>query len=94
LKTPIRNEINARFKSDFDKFKIRKIQIQWSGDFEAVKHFLRTETKSDGLKTAYEIEVEGRRAGSSSMYEYLFTEKGELLRKKEIEERTTTNLEF
>lgn len=94
LNAPTKQAIISKLKSDFDKFKIRKTQVQWSGELEAVKQYLMSEKVSSGLTIAYEIEVEGRTNSNSKMYEYLFTEKGEHIEKKQIVTRSTFNLEF
>lgn len=89
-----RAAINELLRRDFDKFKIAKVQIQWSGELSAVKSFLKNSKETTGLQTAYEIELEGKKDGNSAMYEFLFSDTGQLLSKKEIETRTTVNLEF
>lgn len=94
LNSQMRETISTQFKKGFKRFKIRKTQVQWSGEFESIKHFLKTKEELKGFKTAYEIEVEGKKDGSAAMYEYLFSHEGKLLSKKEIETRTTINLEF
>ncbi len=93
LDSPSRNNLNRKFRS-FSKFKLIKLQEQWSGP------------DSDGLKEAilqndfnkatirYEVEFKALWEGKHTLWEGLFDQEGELLLIREIQLRPVDNLDL
>lgn len=85
------NAICSILKTDFDKVKINKIQIQYSGNSIDLIHFRKNKKN---LVISYEIVLKGQKSSQTSFYEYLFSEKGELEKKILLDFRNTDHLEY
>lgn len=83
--------ICEKLNTDFEKFKIKKIQIQYIGK---EKDLLNFRTNTENLIIKYEIVVKGQKESKTTFYEYLFLEKGELESQTQFEFRNTDHLEY
>ncbi len=83
--------ICQKLNIDFEKFRIKKIQIQYTG---TATDLLKVRTSTENLVSRYEIVLKGQKEGKSSFYEYLFSEKGELEEEVEFDFRNTDHLEY
>ncbi|PIY12585.1 MAG: hypothetical protein COZ18_01665 [Flexibacter sp. CG_4_10_14_3_um_filter_32_15] len=84
-------KINEQLNTDFEKHKIKKIQIQYSGKETDLLNF---RTNTENLTIKYEIVVKGQKESKIEFYEYLFSEKGELENKVQFDFRNTDHLEY
>lgn len=89
-----RSTINAYLKSRFDKYRIMRIQVQYSGDPGAVKTMLLQGTVQDGLVQKFEVEVKGRSGKSLDLYEFLFSREGKFEKESRIVLRNPDNLTY
>ena len=76
------------------KFKINKVQIQYSGDTNHILDFFLREESAKDLIINYEIVMTTKSDGSFAMFEYLFDKNGGFIQKSRIESHMTDNLEF
>lgn len=73
---------------------IKRIQIQFSGESDDLKAFF-DQNSLEGILTRYEIEFIGLdETGGSELWEGLFSDKGELIRKRKIVMTPSENLVF
>ncbi|MEQ8924754.1 MAG: hypothetical protein RLO81_03010 [Fulvivirga sp.] len=88
-----RKGITGYFESNFDSYKIRRIQLQLSGDFERLINYCKNGL-IDQLKIRYEIEFEGKEGDSFIYYEGLFEKSGSLVNKRHIVLSTSDNISY
>jgi hypothetical protein len=91
LPEEIKQQIEQHLGSEFERFKIRRIQEQWSGDQSRLKIALQQQKKDSALKRQYELEVHGKRKGAYADYEYLFDGAGSYISSQEIQESNHDN---
>ena len=89
----IRDAIWAYFKSTYSKFKVSKIQLQWSGNEDDLSKAI-IDRNPDEIIVRYEIEFYGKNKEEDEMWEGLFSDKGELLKRRKIIFRPTDNLTY
>lgn len=85
------NEILKKLNTDFEKHKIKKIQIQYTGKATDLISF---QISTENLTIKYEIVLKGQKKSKTSFYEYLFSAKGELENEILFEFRNTDHLEY
>lgn len=90
---PVRENILEILEQQYDRYRIRKVQIQYSGNPESVALAIGKNFTSHELTVRYEIEVIGKSRKQSNLYEYLFSETGELLGKMKVLFRYPQHLE-
>lgn len=77
------------------KYKIEKVQIQYSGDRNLVLMFLReNRNNSEGITISYEVVISTKMDGNYLMLEYLFSETGEYLLSNEIISRRNDTIDY
>ena len=85
--------IKSQLHAAYQKYKIRKIQIQYTGEeadlIDAVKN-----KPSDQIEINYEIVLKAKTNNEYQLLEYLFSEDGAILSKLNIILNNTDNLEF
>lgn len=91
LPEKVKQQIEKQLSSEFERFKIRRIQEQWSGDKSRLKTAMQQQKKGSALKRQYELEVHGKRKGAYANYEYLFDGEGSYKSSQEIQESNHDN---
>jgi hypothetical protein len=91
IPTSTQNAICEKLHTEFEKFKIKKIQIQYIGQ---EKDLLNFKTSTENLIIKYEIVVKGKKESQTSFYEYLFSERGKLEQKLQFDFRNIDHLEY
>jgi hypothetical protein len=86
--------IHEYFSDTYGKFSFEKIQIQYSGDPALIALFFQNGEMKDEIEVHYEIVISTRFEGMFLMFEYLFTQEGEFVKKAQITMKPTDNLEF
>ena len=76
------------------KFKVNKVQIQYSGDTNHILNYFLSEEDTKVLIINYEMVITTKTNGAFAQYEYLFNKNGVLIQKSRITSRMTDNLEF
>lgn len=82
--------LNGRFA----KFRIRRLQRQWTGPDELLLRQVREGGKQPGVQTRYELVVRGRTDKGLTGLELLFDEQGRILEESRIVDRNTDNLDY
>lgn len=91
IPTSTQNAICEKLHTEFEKFKIKKIQIQYTG---LKKDLFDFKVSTQNLTIKYEIVVKGKKESQNSFYEYLFSDKGKLEQKLEFDFRNIDHLEY
>ncbi len=86
--------VSWQFKSDCSKFKVQKVQKQYTGTEKDLLSILINGKKGDELKTNFEIIVKCHQDKKVNLFEYLFNEKGKLISKSKIVFKNSSHLEY
>lgn len=77
------------------KYKIEKVQIQYTGDRNVVLNFLRSNRNNSACITVnYEVIISTKMDGNYLILEYLFSETGEYVQRNQIISRRKDTLEY
>jgi len=80
--------------SEFEKYTIRKLQLQFSGNIKSLSLFLENPEREKEYTLKYEIVLKGRIEKEWALYELIFTSDGKLEKRSRIIFRNIDNLEF
>lgn len=94
LHEPLRDSIRFYLGEDCGKFKIRKVQIQYSGDQSILLAKIKTGGNAGNYIVRFEIVVKCRNTKNVSLFEYLFSNTGEKLSTSQIVFKNSSNLEY
>lgn len=94
LPMQVQDKVESHLQEQYDRFRLKKVQIQWIGDADLLRSVLLDETKNGQYETNYEIEFVGRKDGNAQSYEILFNEEGEHLNTKKIITRNLNHLVY
>lgn len=94
LPADAQDKINSFLKTRFTRHKIVKIQKQWLADKTTIKSLITTGKSSGKYRTNFELEVRGTKGKDIDFFEFLFNEKGKLLKEYEIVQKNVNNLIF
>lgn len=94
LPADIRKAINEQLCAAYDSFKIRQIQIQYTGDKASLLAVAKNMLPPGKYKTQYELLVKGKKGNVTKLYEITFSQNGSLLETSEIIFRNTDTLEY
>jgi hypothetical protein len=89
-----RERVTLELDSCFTKHKIKKIQIQHSGDISAMLALLKGEIPQVLYTTQYEMVIKGKTDARPKLFEITFSEEGKILEINQIIFKNTDNLEF
>ena len=93
IEPSIRKNIENSLKNEFEKFTIRKIQVQWKSDEQTLKGLINGD-KEYKIDTLYEIVLKGRKTQSTSLYEVLINPDGTIVKQLKFTPSNSLNLEF
>lgn len=85
-------KIEEYLYSEFDSFSIEKIQIQYTGDAELILDYIKEAATREGIELHYEIVISTKQEGSFVMFEFLFSETGDFVKKAEIVLKSIDNI--
>ena len=88
-----REKIWDYFRKTYTKYKVKKIQLQWTGEEALLKEAIQS-GDSKGLNVRYEIEFYGRNKKENDLWEGLFDSKGEIIERQRIVLIPTDNLAY
>ena len=94
LEKPLRDSINFYLGEDCKKFKIRKVQIQYSGDRSSLLAKIKTGERTDKCIVRYEIIVKCCNTNNVNLFEYLFSNTGQKRAISQIVFKNSSNLEY
>lgn len=93
LRPEVKENLRNYFQSNFKKFKIRKIQIQYTGEEDDLEDLI-DENEFDDLTIRYEIKFYGKTDQDKKIWEALFDDEGKFIEKQEVIINTSNNLNF
>ena len=93
LRQDVRAAVESRFNADFKRWKIRKVQRQFSGAPDAVRRSSLEGASAEGANVHYEIVVRGLK-DLTELFEYTFDQSGTMISAKLIVLAPTDNLEY
>lgn len=93
LDPSVQQQLQEWFGSNFLKYRIRKIQQQWTGTPDDLED-ATDENEIDNITIRYEIEFYGRNEEERSLWEGLFDNRGNFIEKRKVILRPTDNLNF
>lgn len=94
LSTETQGNIEAQFLKDSDKYKLSKIQVQYTGEQIMLQNSALSGECSENCLIRYEVVVRIKKEGVGNSYEYLFDKNGKLIQKMEIVNQSSSNLEY
>ena len=94
IHTKARQTILAYFEANYDKFNIKKIQIEYTGSNDQLEDLIDEEKLDEAIKISYEIEFYGKNKEEDELWEGLFDAAGNLLDRRKIMLKATDNLDF
>lgn len=86
--------IHQYLDSTFNRYRIKNIQVQWSGDRSRLIERIRSSRTDIPHTTRYELIVKGRDETGIHEYEFLFSDQGEFLQRSVLIFRTTDHLDY
>tara|TARA_B100000989_G_C19411518_1_gene414577 strand:- start:95 stop:670 length:576 start_codon:yes stop_codon:yes gene_type:complete len=89
-----KKNIDIYLDSIYQKKKIIKVQIQYTGKPENLINILRDRNQNQRLTRKYEIVLKGKENKKYQMMEYLFSNEGKFEHKATIMIKNTDNLEY
>lgn len=89
-----KQQIETYLTSNYTKFKINKIQVQYIGSNEDLEDFIDEDELDDDLVINYEIEFYGKSDTNDGLWEGLFNVDGELMERRRIKLKATDNLDY
>jgi hypothetical protein len=87
-------QMSSKLEQDLGKYRVEKIQIQYSGNIESVRKKILSGSDSENLITQYELIVSAKKNRKYQKFEYLFSNTGEFLKRSDIVLINTDNLEY
>lgn len=94
LATTVKEAIYAHLKNDCLKYRIEKIQRQFSGTEQQLLAKLKNRTTVQNLITKYEVVVRCTSKNKIELLEYLFDDKGTVLSTSKIVFKNSSHLEY
>lgn len=94
LPIKLQDSIFSQLQKDCTKYKIEKVQIQFTGELENLFTKLKISEKVVPLTTRYEIIVKCTSNKGVNLFEYLFNDEGKVVSKSKIIFKNSSNLEF
>ncbi len=94
LPAALRDSIREVFRSDCNRFSVRKVQVQYSGSRTTLIAKLKTDSTTVGYITRYELITKCRTDEDIALYEYLFDSEGLSLTRSKIIFNNSSNLEY
>jgi len=88
------SKVSDYLLASHEKYKIDKIQIQYSGEPNIVLNYFLTIEVAGDLVINYEVVINTKAEGAFARFEYLFDKDGEFIQKRRIKLSMTDNIEF
>jgi hypothetical protein len=93
LPAMVQENIMAYLDSAFTRYRVQKIQEQWTGAPDDLEDLI-DEREMEDLTTRYEIYYYGKKASADEIWEGLFDADGKILQERIVKLRPTDNLNF
>jgi len=94
INASVLRKIGSYFDANFRRWKMRKIQLQYSHDIDLIRKQLEQPSYYDPIRPRYEIVAKGRDEHGMKLYEFLFGEDGSFVKKQQFTFKPVNNLQF
>lgn len=95
LSREIQLEIKENLSKKFKKYRIKKVQIQYSGTETAIyNEVFQLKTTHERAKINFEIVLKAKKQNDYALYEILTDNKGNLIEELKFKQESSLNLEF
>lgn len=94
LTEKLQASIKNSLQNTYSKFKIRKMQVQYSGPIASFADFLNEPNREEHYYINYELVVKGKKNRQWNLFEMTYNSQSELEKTEQIILRNTDNLEF
>lgn len=94
LESNLKDVIILQLKKDCSKYKLVKVQKQYTGSKSHLITLLKADKDSPSLTIKYELIVRCRQQKKVNLFEYLFNDKGELISTSKIVFKNSSHLEY
>ena len=94
LSKSLQEKINTSLANKYDKFKIKKLQIQFKGSKENLLQTIFNDKKIEEISINYELVVKTKKENESKRYELLVDKNGTILKELVFKNTFSINLEF
>lgn len=94
LKTQLKDTISAQLNRNCNSHKITKLQIQYTGSKADLWHQLKYQAIKPNAIVHYELIVKCRQSKDVNLFEYLFSEFGEIVSVSKIVFKNSSHLEY
>lgn len=94
LPSELKGIIKKSLSKRYQKFRIKKIQVQYSGDENSVYKEIFQLNKMHRINSKYEIILKGKKNSKMNNYEILMNSKGKIEKELFIKSLNSINLEF
>lgn len=94
LRKSLKDSVSFYLGQDCKKFKIRQIQLQYSGDHSVLLSKIKTGESTDDYIVRYEIVVKCCHDNNVNLFEYLFSDSGQKLTVSQIVFKNSSHLEY
>lgn len=90
------DKMDEYLSSEYEKSRICKIQVQYSGKPESLIQLIANQSfdKLSDITVKYELEIKARKDNKFQKFEYLFNDQGMIINKALIQVKNTDNLEY
>lgn len=88
----VQGAIEGFLSEQYDRYRIKKVQVQWIGEAEILQSLIRDEHTSERYTTNYEIVFSAKKNKKTKTYEALFDVQGQQVKTKEIITRNLSHL--
>ncbi len=89
-----RKAFEEELEKIFKKYRIQRIQVQWTGSRKSLLYLIRNENIVLRKTRKYELIVKGKKEKKHALYEILFGEQLKIERIAKIKTRNTDNMDF
>ncbi len=89
-----RQLISKQLGQNHQRFRVRKVQIQYTGTPQALREFIAGTSDESRVTIRYELIVKAKTDGQFQRFEYLFSEAGEFIKRALIIDQNSDHLEF
>ncbi|MDP5105474.1 MAG: hypothetical protein NWQ31_04810 [Polaribacter sp.] len=95
LSSEIQRKIKENLSKKFKKYRIKKVQIQYSGTETAIyNEVFQLKTTHERAKINFEIILKAKKENDYALYEILADNKGILIKELKFKQESSLNLEF
>jgi hypothetical protein len=94
INSTLSDALALRFKQDCLEYKVMKVQKQFTGTEQELLMMLKNGVVAAGLTLNYEIVVRCKQHNSVDLFEYLFSEQGQVLSTSKIVFKNSSHLEY